>query len=191
MGSLFSSGSHSADDAHDDKDLQRIDAYDQNAVKNLLDDTIVEFFKEEGETSIHYGWDNLKILLMVLASILAALSHFFKHPKIPEEHIVFACVGSFFFIHGLLFLYAHFIEQDIVARVSKKGIGSRIIVRSDFPPAQDNFSISMELEGHKGKQVDEKLYVGKFFDEEGYFDKDGFTKEIKAVFGRLQTLKTQ
>jgi hypothetical protein len=71
-----------------------IETGDQNAVKNLLDDTIVEFFQGKEDFKLHYGWDNAKLLLMLLATVIAAVSHFFKHPAIPEHVLVYSCVGA-------------------------------------------------------------------------------------------------
>ena len=71
-----------------------IETGDQTAVKNLLDDTIVEFFKENKDYTLHYGWDNAKLSLMLLAVVLAAMSHFFKHPAIPEHIITYSCVAG-------------------------------------------------------------------------------------------------
>uniref|UniRef100_M4C3C2 Signal peptidase complex subunit 2 n=1 Tax=Hyaloperonospora arabidopsidis (strain Emoy2) TaxID=559515 RepID=M4C3C2_HYAAE len=71
-----------------------IETGDQTAVKNLLDDTIVEFFKENEDYTLHYGWDNAKLSLMLLAVVLAAMSHFFKHPAIPEHIITYSCVAG-------------------------------------------------------------------------------------------------
>lgn len=71
-----------------------IETGDQNAVKNLLDDTIAEIFQEKAQFEIHYGWDNAKLLLMLLACAIAAIAHFFETPAISERVLIYSCVGA-------------------------------------------------------------------------------------------------
>lgn len=72
-----------------------IETGDQNAVKNLLDDTITEIVQEKKEYTIHYGWDNAKLLLMVSACVIAAVSHFYESPVITERVLIYSCVGAY------------------------------------------------------------------------------------------------
>jgi hypothetical protein len=78
--------------SRNDSDVH-IETGDQNAVKNLLDDTITEIFQEKKEFSIHYGWDNAKLLLMLFACGVAAVAHFYKSPAISERVLIYSCVG--------------------------------------------------------------------------------------------------
>lgn len=115
----------------------------------MLDDAVAEFFEEKPEYTILYGWDNVKMLLMVVATLVAAASHFFKSPTISERVIVYSgvagCVflsrvcagrvtcsnktdgvvlrmyvGRFFFIQALIMGYAMLVEKDTILRLSKK-----------------------------------------------------------------------
>lgn len=72
----------------------KIETGDQNAVKNMLDDAIAEYFQEKDEFTIHYGWDNVKLLLMVFATAIAAVSHFYKSPVISERVLIYSSVGG-------------------------------------------------------------------------------------------------
>ncbi|KAG7379944.1 hypothetical protein PHYPSEUDO_008002 [Phytophthora pseudosyringae] len=165
-----------------------IETGDQNAVKNLLDDTIVEFFQGKEDFQLHYGWDNAKLLLMLLATGIAAVSHFYKHPAIPEDVLVYSCVAGFFFIHALLFGYATFIEKDILLRMTRSGSnpGKTILVRTTFPYTDSHYSISIHHADTKGKQRKEELYVGRYFDKDGYFSKKAFTKDIETILSRFE-----
>ncbi|ETI56642.1 hypothetical protein F441_00863 [Phytophthora nicotianae CJ01A1] len=165
-----------------------IETGDQNAVKNLLDDTIVEFFQGKEEFKLHYGWDNAKLLLMVVATIIAAVSHFYKHPAIPEDVLIYSCVAGFFFIHALLFGYTTFIEKDILLRMTRSGSnpGKTILVRTTFPYTESHYTISIHHANAKGKHRKEELYVGRYFDKDGYFSKEAFTKDIEIVLSRFE-----
>jgi hypothetical protein len=65
---------------------------DQNAVRNILDDTIVEFCQSRADYVVHYGWDNFKLILMAVASAIAAASHFYRTPAITERTLIYSCV---------------------------------------------------------------------------------------------------
>lgn len=111
----------------------------------MLDDAIHEYFEDKTEYTISYGWDNVKLLLMVFATLTAAVSHFFKSPVISERVLIYSCVGayvrgapdsrrqdcvvltycaflclSFFLIHALLLGYSLLVEKDIILRLRKK-----------------------------------------------------------------------
>ncbi|TDH72231.1 uncharacterized protein CCR75_005609 [Bremia lactucae] len=166
-----------------------IETGDQVAVKNLLDDTIIEFFKEKKAYKLHYGWDNAKMILMGLAVVIAAASHFYKHPTVSEEVFVYSCVIGYFIIQGLLLGYVTFIEKDILVRMtrSKSNSGTAILVRTTFPYTDAHYTISIHPADAKGKQRKEELYIGRYFDKDGYFSKEAFTKDIEAVLLRFET----
>ncbi|RLN98328.1 hypothetical protein BBJ28_00005133 [Nothophytophthora sp. Chile5] len=157
-----------------------IETGDQNAVKNLLDDTITEIFQEKPEFKVQYGWDNAKLLLMLLASIIAAISHFYESPYISEQN-------RFFFVHALLFGYSVFIEKDVILRLTRTGSATQtILVRTLFPYTDSHYTVAIQHAGTKEKPVKVELYVGRYFDKEGYFHKDAFTKDIETILSRFQ-----
>lgn len=165
-----------------------IETGDQNAVKNLLDDTIVEFFQGKKEFKLHYGWDNTKLLLMLLATVIAAVSHFYKHPTIPEDVLIYSCVAGFFLIHALLFGYTMFIEKDILLRItrSESNSGKTILVRTTFPYTESHYTVSIHHADSKEKPRKQELYVGRYFDKDGYFSKETFIKDIETVLSRFE-----
>ncbi|TYZ62020.1 hypothetical protein PybrP1_011521 [[Pythium] brassicae (nom. inval.)] len=169
----------------------KVETGDQNAVKNMLDDAVSEFFEEKAEYTILFGRDNVKMLLMVLAILVAAVSHFYKSPAIPEHVIVYSSVGSFFLIHALLLGYNVFVEKDTILRLSKKGAGSQVLlVRTSFPYTEENYTIILQHEGAPEKQrVKVELYVGRFFDSDGFFSKDALVKDLETVLARFQKAK--
>ncbi|RLN96420.1 hypothetical protein BBJ28_00002957 [Nothophytophthora sp. Chile5] len=135
-----------------------IETGDQNAVKNLLDDTITEIFQEKPEFEVQYGWDNAKLLLMLLASIIAAISHFYESPYISEQVLIYSCGSA----------------------------TQTILVRTMFPYTDSHYTVAIQHAGTKEKPVKVELYVGRYFDKEGYFHKDAFTKDIETILSRFQ-----
>ncbi|OWZ12301.1 putative membrane protein [Phytophthora megakarya] len=190
MGASSSTAASERKDSEDEMVLNdlHIETGDQNAVKNLLDDTVVEFFHGKEEFKLHYGWDNTKLLLMLVATVISAVSHFVKHPAIPEDVIIYSCVAAFFFIHALLLGYTTFIEKDILLRMtrSESSPGKTILVRTTFPYTESHYTISIQHAGTKEKEKKQELYVGRYFDKDGYFSKETFLKDIETILSRFE-----
>ena len=66
-----------------------------------------------------------------------------------------------------------------------------VLVRTDFPYTEENYTICVQHEGQAEKQVKVELYVGRFFDSEGYFHKDAFIKDLETVVSRFEKVKKQ
>ncbi|KAJ0405746.1 hypothetical protein ATCC90586_007689 [Pythium insidiosum] len=196
MGAAASAKEKATSEVFEEEEIEEnphhVDVGDQNAVKNMMDDAIVEFFVERKDFSVHYGWDNTKLLLMVIACAIAGASHFYRPPQMPEHLVVLGCVIAFFLIHGLLFLYATLIEGDILLRVSRKASSASVLlVKTEFPFTEENYIVTMVDSNDSKHPVREELYVGKFFDAEGYFDRDSFVKRIDALVARVEKQKAQ
>ncbi|KAF1775352.1 Signal peptidase complex subunit 2 [Phytophthora cactorum] len=101
---------------------------------------------------------------------------------------IFVVVSRFFFIHALLFGYTTFIEKDILLRMTRSGSnpGKTVLVRTTFPYTDSHYTISIHHADAKGKQRKEELYVGRYFDKDGYFSKEAFTKDIETVLSRFE-----
>ncbi|TMW57426.1 hypothetical protein Poli38472_003351 [Pythium oligandrum] len=163
---------------------------DQNAVKNLLDDTINEFFQEHKDYTVQYGWDNVKLLLLVLAAGIAATAQFYRSPMITERVLIYSCVIGFFAIHALLLAYTVFVERDIAVRMTGKS-SSSLLVKTSFPHTAENYTVVIEDAANPGHKAKAELYIGKYFDAEGYFDRDTFLKHIDALRMQFEKQKAQ
>lgn len=64
-----------------------------------------------------------------------------------------------------------------------------ILVQTDFPYTDENYTICLQYEHAPATQVKVELYVGRFFDKDGYFSKDAFVKDLDAVVGRYHAAK--
>ncbi|ETW09019.1 hypothetical protein H310_01489 [Aphanomyces invadans] len=187
MGGWFSKKKKDDDDdveEEEEKEYTKIDTGDSTAVKYLLDDKVVEFFREEQKNSvtINYKVDNLKLLLMAFAITVSAGTHFSGVPFPESRYIVIACAAIFFVCNGLLTSFMWWVEKDIILRFSLKD-NEKCVVRAQFPKFQEYYTVGIESLVNSSKHVEEKLYVGRFFDEEGHFDEATF----KAEIGKLAT----
>ncbi|RHY72507.1 hypothetical protein DYB34_013150, partial [Aphanomyces astaci] len=69
------------------------------------------------------------------------------------------------------------------------GDGDKCVVRAKFPRFQEYYTLRIESVAQP-KHVEEKLYVGKFFDEEGHFDEGTFKKAVGALTTKFTKVKT-
>lgn len=61
-----------------------------------------------------------------------------------------------------------------------------ILVKTSFPFAEPHYNVAIQYDGKDDRPVKVELYVGRYFDKEGYFHKENFTKDIEAVLSRFE-----
>lgn len=67
-----------------------------------------------------------------------------------------------------------------------------LLVRTAFPYTEENYTIILQHEGASEKQqLKVELYIGRFFDKDGFFSKDALVKDLGTVLSRFQKAKTQ
>ncbi|KDO28244.1 hypothetical protein SPRG_06294 [Saprolegnia parasitica CBS 223.65] len=195
MGAWFSRRKDEDDDideVEEEKPLTKIDTGDQAAVKNLLDDSVVEHLKDEVKYGFNYKTDNLKMLTMVVAIAFAIGTVWHETPFPDDSNIILACAGGFFVLNSLLTGYLMFIEKDIIARVYPDTARpeDQFYVRTRIPQYKDHYHLTFESTLTPSKKVKAELYIGTFFDEEGHFDGPAFHKEVGALVAKYTKAKT-
>ncbi|OQR93660.1 signal peptidase complex subunit 2 [Achlya hypogyna] len=196
MGAWFSRRKPEDDDDVEEEPevaLTKIDTGDQAAVKNLFDDNVVEYLKDEAKFSFNYKYDNLKMLTMVVAIAFAIGTVWHETPFPEDSNIILVCAGGFFVLNSLLTGYIMFIEKDIIARVFpvKESPEDFFYVRTRVPQYKDHYNLTFESGLHKKKLVKAELYIGTYFDEEGYFDQPAFKKAVAGLVTKYTKAKTE
>ena len=69
--------------------------------------------------------------------------------------------------------------------------GKTILVRTTFPYTKSHYTLTIHYADTKEKLKKEELYVGRYFDKDGYFSKDDFIKDIETVLSRFEKDKKQ
>lgn len=59
-------------------------------------------------------------------------------------------------------------------------------MRTTFPNTESHYTISIHHAGTNEKPRKEELYVGRYFDKDGYFSKESFNKDIETVLTRFE-----
>ena len=107
-------------------------------------------------------------------------------------------------------IYATLIEKDILLRLTRSvrtgcwhcilvagllmswlielqgSASTTIFVRTTFPYTESHYTVCIHHAKTTGKQKKEELYVGRYFDRDGYFNKESFTKDIAAISSRFE-----
>ncbi|OQR95842.1 signal peptidase complex subunit 2 [Thraustotheca clavata] len=174
-------------------ELTKIDTGDQSAVKNVFDDNVIEYLKEEAKFGFNYKYENMKMLAMVIA-IAFAIGTVWHETPFPEDWlIIVVCAGAFFVMNSLLTGYIMFIERDIIARVYlvKENLSDQVFVRARIPQYKDHYNLTLQSCAKDTKKVSTELYIGTYFDEEGYFDQPSFKKDVAKLVAQYKKQKTE
>jgi hypothetical protein len=65
------------------------------------------------------------------------------------------------------------------------------VFKTNLPHTEPNYTVEIQFDTTPTNSVKQELYIGKFFDAEGFFDKQNFEKQIKALLTRFETQKAK
>nr|CCA16760.1 AlNc14C25G2504 [Albugo laibachii Nc14] len=175
------------------KDPEHTETGDQCAVKNLLDDTVKDVVSDSSRFNVDYKADNFKLFLLTISCVIAAIAHFFKDYRyITESTITLGCIASFFFLQGVLVCMSYWTGDTLIECYTKNGEGP-IWIRTSFPIGEDHYCVVIQ-DRKRQRKAKQKLYVGDFFDYEGYFDQKGFESAFRSIlnsFDKKEIKKTK
>ncbi|GMF33284.1 unnamed protein product [Phytophthora fragariaefolia] len=77
-------------------------------------------------------------------------------------------------------------STDRVDITPKGSSGKTILVRTTFPYTESHYTISINHADAQGKPKKEELYIGRYFDKDGYFSKETFTKDMETILARFE-----
>jgi hypothetical protein len=114
-------------------------------------------------------------------------------------------------VHALLLAYSVLVEKDVLLRMSRTVnhlklcgyiLGKRltqscmeqqgekktpaVLVKTAFPFADSHFTVAIQNDAKGDRPVKVELYVGRYFDKEGYFHKENFTKDVETILSRFE-----
>lgn len=159
-----------------------IETGDSIKVKQVLDDSLYNTLTDKNLTGFEANntFENGKVLLMLLACASALVAQFYPMPFPDSRLLLFVCCAIYFIVSFILQLLMTFVEKDciLVLRPQEGITEHEVFVRTNFPRFQEHFEFILELRDGKSTCTTGKMYVGKYFTEEGEFDEDGYTADI-------------
>eukprot|EP01088_Endostelium_zonatum_P003786 TRINITY_DN1496_c0_g1_i2.p1 TRINITY_DN1496_c0_g1~~TRINITY_DN1496_c0_g1_i2.p1 ORF type:complete len:188 (-),score=35.61 TRINITY_DN1496_c0_g1_i2:31-594(-) len=175
------------------KPLTKINPYDQLAVKQIVDDTVLKVVDEEGcvEDTLY---PNIKIVCGSVCCALALVSHFYPVPFPNNIPILILCVAGYFIFSTISTLIIYFYEKEIIFSGFKGGDRKHpFTVTTRFPKNQEFFTIEVEKPNPAGTgaPVHRELSqsIGKWFDVAGGFLETEFTDDFKKLLKSLDHKK--
>lgn len=191
----------------------QVDVGDVIKVKQILDEAVAETLVSE-DLSVHgekakleedYRHENIKLFLMALACVFAAVAQFGLTSDFPNNRLwLGVCCASYFCLSGVLQLIMTFIDKDCIMMTKPvtdphmvklvKSSGNKemdkygIRVRTQFPRFSEFYTVILEFQGKEptSEFVKGTWSVGQFFDVDGYFDEEGLMEEIEKLYRRFE-----
>lgn len=191
-----------------------MDVGDVVKVKQILDETVAGTLASSEELSSHgekvkieedYRHDNLKLALMTVACLFAAVAQFGLNADFPNNRLLLGlCCATYFCLSGILQLITTFVDKDCImmtkpltdpeaTKLVKSGGNKEmdkygIRVRTQFPRFSEFYTVILEFQGKEppAEFVKHTWSVGKFFDVEGFFDEEGLMMEVEILYRRFE-----
>jgi len=181
--------------ADDDKEHMTIETGDSIKVKQVLDDSIIQYVTEVLNYEPDYTSDNWKLGIMFTACCFALAAQFCPIPFPESRLIVGSCCAAYFFLSGVAQSIVTIVDGDrvLATRAGKSYVGSgRIETRehpltfcTKFDRFQEWFSLIIHRTGDKGEGGEEnphrtigEMYVGKYFTAAGEFDEERWRGDV-------------
>lgn len=166
---------------------QQIETGDSVKVKQVLDETTVETIIELGYR-MNYSWDNIKLLIMVVSCVFAMTAQFYPLPFPDSRLLLGVCCAAYFVLSGVLQFMITFIDKKTIMSTLAQDGTPALQIDTSFERFQEYFTfavIPLDAKG-KGDEMNPKatrakMYVGRYFTEDGFYDQVGFAREIEKV----------
>jgi len=205
-----SEGEESEEEEDDEEvELLQVEVGDIIKLKQVLDEAVVEAFLASNENSNldfeeDQYWDNIKLTLMTLSCIFAALAQFSPIPFPESRPLLALCCVAYFSLSGILQFIATFIDKDAILvttplslskdneRVKKNDKLSQhgLRVRSCLPKYDEYYTVVIQFQGVENSPFVTKTWsVGKFFDVDGMFYELGLKENVEKLYKRFENGK--
>lgn len=183
----------------DELELLQVDLGDMVKLKQVLDEAVAGVLLEKLDED--YRWDNFKLAIMFVSCVFAMVAQFAPIPFPESRPLLGVCGCAYFLLSGVLQLIATFIDKDsILLTQPLDGENSKktktknemlqkhgVKVRSSLPRFSEWYTVILEFRDVENSPfTEQKWSVGKFFDNDGYFDEFGLMKEVESLYARFE-----
>lgn len=190
---VVSASDAAADELDDEERVPiQVETGDFVKVKQTLDESVVKAVLMCDFAENHH-WDNVKLVLMVVACAFAMVAQFYPMPFPESRPLLGICCCAYFLASFVLQLIVTYIEQDCIMITKPKAgvtaLGLRI--RTNFPRFQYDYQVTIQEQDPSDKgasasdsknSVNRTFMVNDYFTEDGWFDDVAFEGDVmKAV----------
>jgi hypothetical protein len=187
----------------------KVDVYDQNAVKQLLDDTTAQYFLDQGYTE-DTTLTNWKLVIGTLACTVALISHFAPVPFPDNISLLKVCCITYFILNSTLQLISHFYEKNAILftkettiqkekkkkQKSKSGQEDNtihlpgLVISTNMTKYDENYRVEVACRGTNIRESATYPF-SKWFDDKGVLDKSSFLEDIKQLADKAISRKEE
>uniref|UniRef100_A0A7S2CXN1 Signal peptidase complex subunit 2 n=1 Tax=Florenciella parvula TaxID=236787 RepID=A0A7S2CXN1_9STRA len=162
-------------------------------VKQMLDESTVSAVLTLDYDENHY-WDNVKLLLMVVACAFAMVAQFYPMPFPESRPLLGICCAAYFVASTVLQGIVTYIEQDTIMLTHAKNRQTAekegLRIRTTFPRFQYDYTVVVEkAETKNGPSVSQTYLITKYFTEDGWFDAEGFEEDVTKQVQKFEAKK--
>lgn len=173
----------------------KINVYDQNAVKQLLDDVIIQHVIDGRGLKEDLTLSNYKLALGAFSCLIALASHFAPFSFPENMWFLKVCVVLYFLISTILSYLSYSVEgctilttkDTLIEDERKKSRFMRAMaIETLLPRCDENFAIHVRT--RRGKPVARTMTssIGRWFQEDGTFLADTFEQDIDHLFRSIE-----
>jgi hypothetical protein len=168
----------------------KVNVYDQNAVKQLLDDVVMTYVLETRGLEEDLTLSNYKLVLGGLSCVVALVSHFYPQPFPENVWVLTVCVASYFLLSLLLQYVAYTMEGHSILITRDTLRGKKLIkalnIQTIFPKCEEQFTINAQLRKGKPAAYSISSSIGRWFQEDGTFLRDSFIQDLDQLFRAVE-----
>merc|ERR1712183_636658 len=159
----------------------KVDVYDQNAVKQLLDDGIMTYVLETRGLEEDLTYSNYKLALGGLSCLVAIASHAYPAPFPENAWVLKVCVVSYIVLSALLQYVAFYMEGNTIlaTRSTKRGgTNSKKLIKP----------INVQVTTTQGKPASHSISssIGRWFQPDGTFIREAFISDLDQLFTTVE-----
>jgi signal peptidase complex subunit 2 len=168
----------------------KVDVYDQNAVKQLLDDVTMTYVLETRGLDEDLTLSNYKLALGGLSCLVAIASHVYPAPFPENAFVLKACVVSYIVLSVLLQYVAFYMEGNTILTTRPTQRGKKLIkplnVKTYFPKCDEQFTVQVTTT--QGKPVSRSVTssIGRWFQPDGTFIRESFISDLDQLFKTVE-----
>lgn len=174
-----------------------IETGDSVKVKQVFDDSTIECLNEKTEYPVDYGPENIKMILMFVSCLFAMIAQFYPIPFPESRPLLGVCCAGYFILSGVLQFIITVIDVDLVATtLAKKTKDANkfppLMIRTRFEKYQEWLYVIIHYASDKNdEKVNDKIstgkmYVGKYFTEEGEFLENIYHRDLITHIKRFE-----
>lgn len=177
----------------------KIETGDSIKVKQVLDDATVEAVTNVCGITPDYAQENFKLFLMFLSCLFAMTAQFYPIPFPKSRPLLGVCCASYGILSMVLQFIITYIDKDTILQTkTSEKYPVELRIRTSFPRFQEEFILTVQKRHYispkdasqeaKSKQSDistVRMYVGRYFTDQGEFDEARFHYDVKTHIDKL------